>query len=105
MLIGYFPIPCWIKRFGKGCEIRMKWSLRIIVPMLVLLLAALQGVFFYSFSLHEIDRRIQYEVVHDLTSSLSRLQGTLGYLFRKQDLEQVQQEITSLGEDARCVAG
>lgn len=66
----------------------------------MLILALFQGLFLYVHSFVQVERRIEGVVLQDLSYTMSRLQGTLEYLFRVQDYEQIQQEVSSLGQDA-----
>lgn len=68
----------------------------LIVLSLVLLVQIVYVIFYLRVSQ---EQRIEVEAKQRLNYTLSRLQGTLEYLFRSNDLIQVQEEIAALGTD------
>ncbi len=79
----------------------MKLPLSLLIPLLVCILALLQGGLLYVHSLYGTQTRIEENLSQEMASTLARMQGTLAYLFKNNDLAQIEQEVTSFGEDLR----
>jgi len=77
----------------------MRWSLRMTVPLLLVLSTVAIGIFALQHNTRLANRAVEKEAVASLTVEMTRLQGTIEYLMRQDDLERVQEEVSALGAD------
>jgi len=77
----------------------MRWSLRMTVPLLLVLSTVAIGIFALQHNTRLANRAVEKEAVASLTVEMTRLQGTIEYLMRRDDLERVQEEVSALGAD------
>ncbi|MBI3607089.1 MAG: PAS domain S-box protein [Nitrospirae bacterium] len=77
----------------------MRWSLRMTVPLLLVLSTVAIGVFALQHNTRLENREVEEAAVASLTGEMTRLQGTIEYLLRRGDIERVQEEVAALGAD------
>ncbi len=77
----------------------MSTPLRLIIPIMLLLFAALMAFYDVQGGSKQANRLVEEEAVQGLTARMSRLQTSFEYLWRDRLLTQLQQEITLLSVD------
>ena len=75
----------------------MKSSVRMKVFIILSVIVLIQAAYLVLYLQESQEREIERNAKESVTLSLSRLQGTLEYLFKKNDLVQIREEIAALG--------
>lgn len=74
-------------------------SLRFLLPLLLFILLLAQSLYIGWHTGNELKRNLQTNARSDLQLLMNRMQGTLEYLARSQQYEQIHAELTRLGND------
>jgi PAS domain S-box-containing protein len=77
----------------------VRLSLRTAIPLLLAGMLLAQGTYIFSYSADQVAQGIEASATRELDLAMSRLQGTLEFLLRRGDAEQVQAEISAFGSD------
>ena len=79
----------------------MPFSLKFVIPLLLLILLLMQSLVVAYFSLSEFDKNIQRESVTNLNQQMQHLQSTIDHLAKLGEVERIQQLIAALGSDLK----
>ena len=96
---SFRSIPGILGRESKNKAIAMLKTLRIYIPLLLFVILLLQVIFVVYFSARQANMDHELKVRETLVATLTRLQDSLEYLSRKDDMERIRHEIAALGSD------
>ncbi len=77
----------------------MPYSLRYLIPGLLLLCAVVAGGISLTYNCQVRERGVEEEAIHDLIQHMSHLQATTEYLLLSGNIPRVQEEVAALGAD------
>ncbi|MEG4320093.1 MULTISPECIES: ATP-binding protein [unclassified Microcoleus] len=78
---------------------RFPFSLRLSIPLILLIFGSLLGLFSFQREVDQSYRRQEENGINDLKFSANQISGMLEYLYRRGDVEQVEIAISKLGSD------
>ncbi|WP_293352306.1 MULTISPECIES: ATP-binding protein [unclassified Microcoleus] len=78
---------------------RFPFSLRLSIPLILLIFGSLLGLFSFQREVAQSYRRQEEEGINGLKFSANQLSGMLEYLYRRGDVEQVEIAISKLGSE------
>lgn len=78
---------------------RFPFSLRLSIPLILLIFGSLLGLFSFQREVEQSYRRQEEKGINDLKFSANQLSGMLEYLYRRGDVEQVEIAISKLGSE------
>lgn len=77
----------------------MIMPLRFFLPLLILVFASFIIMFSLGHQRHQAALEIEQRLMLNLQQEATRLQSTINYLLQKNDLDQIQEDISSMGTD------
>ncbi|MEG4800690.1 ATP-binding protein [Microcoleus sp. ARI1-B5] len=78
---------------------RFPFSLRLSIPLILLIFGSLFGLFSFQREVDQSDRRQEEHGISNLKFSANQISGMLEYLYRRGDVEEVEIAISKLGSD------